>query len=128
MFSHRVGKLSQATGYLKKARKFLRGQRGQTDSRERLRVEAELAEIESNKGEYSKADAFCRGALRSLARCKKARKNSGVLHEQMVLLETLAHLQLRRFAFAEAKARSSRACASLASSGTCPRKASFSTT
>jgi DNA-binding NtrC family response regulator len=100
---HRAGDVVQAAAHLEKAL-ALTARSGLAALRERLRVESELAEMASNQGEYSRAEAICRRALAGLARRRAGRRDAGIRRAEMVLLETLAHLRLRRFEYGKARA------------------------
>jgi two-component system NtrC family response regulator len=71
--------------------------------RERLLIEAEVSEIESNRGRYAAAEEICRRALEEIARRGKVRTDPEVRRAEMFLLETRAHLKLRCFDFQEAR-------------------------
>ncbi|MBI4606285.1 MAG: sigma 54-interacting transcriptional regulator [Planctomycetes bacterium] len=107
VFLHRSGEIARAGTHLEKALALLGEARGAVP--ERLRIESELAEISSNRGDYARAEAICRRALEALEGAKRARgdaearREEDVRREEMVLLETLAHLKLRRFEYAEAR-------------------------
>lgn len=100
---HHAGEVPQAAHHLEKSRALLSSRPPKECLRERLEIESELAEIASNRGDYDAAEAICRQALGELAAGEDARADFGVQREKMVLTETLAHLQLRRFRYPEAR-------------------------
>jgi DNA-binding NtrC family response regulator len=103
VFSHRRGELSRAAFFLEKGLGMLAGGSGVKWLRERVRIQSEIAEISSNKGEYDRAESSCRKALEELSASAAAKHDAEIRREEMVLLETLAHLRLRRFRYAEAR-------------------------
>jgi len=54
--------------------------------RERVRIQSEIAEISSNKGEYDRAENSCRKALEELSASPPSRHDSEIRREEMVLL------------------------------------------
>jgi DNA-binding NtrC family response regulator/Tfp pilus assembly protein PilF len=100
---HRAGEPALAALHLEKGLSLLSGAREDRWLPERLRIESELAEIWSNQGDYDRAEAICCRALESLAGSPGARGDREVRRLEMVLLETLAHLRLRRFQYPEAR-------------------------
>ena len=99
---HRAGDVAKATFHLEKGLSLLSPARGTGRLRERLRMEAELAEIASNRGDYARAQAICRRALADLDG-ESDRADREVRRGEMMLLETLGHLELRRFRYPEAR-------------------------
>jgi len=103
VFLHRSGEIAEAAAHLEKGLAQMEPMRGSVQLRERLAIESELAEIASNKGDYVQAESLCRRALEVLDRARRTKCDLEVRREEMVLLETLAHLKLRRFQYAEAR-------------------------
>jgi DNA-binding NtrC family response regulator/tetratricopeptide (TPR) repeat protein len=100
---HRAGEVEEGAFHLEKSLKLLEGGRGRAWLRERLRAKSELAEIASNRGRYEEAERLSLGALDEAARAPAAARDAGTRRARMVLLETLAHLRLRRFQYREAR-------------------------
>lgn len=100
---HRAGDVGLASLHLERALSALAEAPGIEWVRERLQNESELAEIAVNQGDYAKAEAICRRALERLAACKKRAGDLEIRREELVLVETLAHLKLRRFEYPEAR-------------------------
>jgi two-component system NtrC family response regulator len=100
---HRAGDVSSATDHLEKGLALLAGARSAKWLRERLRIEAELAEISINRGDYAKAEAICRQALEGLGLERGARADFEICRAEMVLLGTMAHLKLRSFQYPESR-------------------------
>ncbi len=65
--------------------------------------QSELAEISSTSGDYSRCEALCHEALGALGRSGGVRWDRQIRLGEMLLLETLAHLRLRRFRYREAR-------------------------
>ena len=103
IFLHRAGDSARSTEHLEKALELLGGARGVRGLRERLQIECELAEIAIDRGADERADAICRRALEGLAARRGARVDPELLRSEMVLLETRAHLHLRRFEYPAAR-------------------------
>jgi DNA-binding NtrC family response regulator/tetratricopeptide (TPR) repeat protein len=102
IFAHSAGDNEKAAEHLERSRGLLARGRGARWVRERLRAASELAEIASNRGDYPRAEEICRGGLEEIARLRRG-ADRGIRREEMVLLETLGHLQLRRFRYPEAR-------------------------
>ncbi len=103
VFLHRAGEIAGATVHLEKAALLLSENPAATTMEERILCESELAEIASFQGDYSKAEALASRALEKLGARKEAGAQPEILRLEMVLLETLAHLRLRRFRYGEAR-------------------------
>ncbi len=100
VFYHRAGEVPKALSHLDRGLALLEG----TDRIEdRLRIESELAEITSNTGDLDRAESICRRALGEIAESGAKRKRPSVRRVEMVLLENLAHVRLRRFEYREAR-------------------------
>ena len=100
---HRAGDVKAAKEHLEKGLRLLPARRPGRFLRERLRMRSELAEISGNEGDYRRAKEICAAALEELARAGGSVKDPEVRHEEMVLLGTMAHLELRQFRYAEAR-------------------------
>jgi DNA-binding NtrC family response regulator/Tfp pilus assembly protein PilF len=102
VFLHRSGENARAVVHLEKALRLLEASRAGARLPDILRVESELAEIASNKGEHERAESICRRALERLGAVPASKRSLETRREEMVLLETLAHLRLRCFRYREA--------------------------
>jgi DNA-binding NtrC family response regulator/tetratricopeptide (TPR) repeat protein len=108
---HRAGRIRTALKHLAAGRRLAKeieeGCRspglGLQLFRERLLMEAEVSEIESNRGRYAAAEEICRRSLEEIARRGTVRADPEVRRAEMFLLETRAHLKLRCFDFEEAR-------------------------
>ncbi len=103
VFCHRASEPSRARVHLEAALALLAEATGPERMSERLRVESELAEIAINRSEYAEAETICQRALAHLAGSRDSDLPVAARREKMVLLETRAHLDLRRFHYQEAR-------------------------
>jgi DNA-binding NtrC family response regulator/Tfp pilus assembly protein PilF len=103
VFHHRAGDIPHALVRLEKGLELLERLEGQEAARERLRVESELAEILANRGDYERAEDLCARALERVPRRAAGRGDAELRRQEMLLLETLAHVKLRRFRYGEAR-------------------------
>lgn len=103
VFWHRAGEIGQAEFHLQKGLALLEGANEPMRLTEELTLQTELAEIASNRGDYDEAEHICKRALSEIAAHEGARDRARIRHAEMVLLETLAHLELRRFHYDRAE-------------------------
>ena len=102
-FYHRSGDVAKAVEHLEKGLALLPESRGSSRFLDWLGIASELAEISCKKGDYSRAQSLCSGALKEIQSVRSGRGSREVRHAEMVLLETLAHVKLRRFEHDEAR-------------------------
>ncbi len=102
VFLHRSGDVALAIPHLEKALALLDRARGDAPRLQKLRSASELAEILCNRGDYVRAEEICLDALGEV-RAAAARGDPAVRREEMILVETLAHLKLRRLEHREAR-------------------------
>jgi DNA-binding NtrC family response regulator/tetratricopeptide (TPR) repeat protein len=100
---HRLGEVHKATRCFLDARELAGAESDGGGRTEPFWIEAELAEIACNRGDYAESESICVRALETLARLEGEAERD-VLKVEMVLLETLAHCKLRRFQYEEAEA------------------------
>ncbi|MBI4602411.1 MAG: sigma 54-interacting transcriptional regulator [Planctomycetes bacterium] len=103
VFRHRSGDVARAVSHLEAGLALLKGAPDRESLRDRLRIASELAEISSKKGDYARAQALCLKALEDVEGAGAGRTARDVRHAEMILLETLAHVKLRRFEHREAR-------------------------
>ncbi len=99
-FAHRAGEIDDAVEHLEQGRRLLASSTQADLVRERGWIESELAEIASNRGDYASAEALCSEGLRAVDQCTEDSRSRRLM---MILVETLAHVHLRRFEYDEAR-------------------------
>jgi DNA-binding NtrC family response regulator/tetratricopeptide (TPR) repeat protein len=100
---HRAGDVGRAVSHLEEGMVLLEGLPGGAARQDRLRFASELAEISGKRGDYARAEELCADALGEIQKRRSGRPAREVRHVEMVLLETLAHVKLRRFQHEEAR-------------------------
>ena len=126
-FHHLAGDVPKARRYLELAlRSMAEAEEGDPAAasrwlRDRVQAETRLADLLHTRGDYRGAEALCERALRRIE--EGPTDDPEIRREQMVLLETLAKLHLRRFRFAEGEDLFERGLQAGESLGETPEKA-----